>query len=267
MPETHSSQVQDPGVAARSASCAVLVMSCDAYRDLWTPFFTLFWRYWPDCPFPVYLGTNRACFDHPRVRSLAAGDHEWSNRLRSHLSEIETEYVLLLLEDYFFTEPISTEKIVEALCSLERLSGTVLRLYPVPGPDEPVSGYSNIGRIAPLASYRVSTQASIWNKMNLPKLLQEEESIWDFERRGSRRSRCLLNGFYSTYRTVLPYRQVVERGKWFRSAAKDFKGQQIGCDFTARPVMSSAVEIKKTIAGRTKSLLDRMLPPGLRLRI
>ena len=38
--------------------CSVLVPSCDAYADLWIPFFALFWRYWSDCPFPVYLGTN-----------------------------------------------------------------------------------------------------------------------------------------------------------------------------------------------------------------
>ncbi len=242
-------------------------MSCDAYRDLWIPFFTLFWRYWPDCPFPVYLGANCAYFDDPRVKSLTAGNHEWSNRLRSHLGEIETQYVLLLLEDYFFTEPIKTEEITKALCSLDRLNGTVLRLYPVPGPDKPVSGFGGIGQIDPLASYRVSTQASIWNKMNFSELLQDEETIWDFEYRGSRRSRRMLNGFYSSYKTVLPYRQVVERGKWFRSAANYFAEQRIGCDFTARPVMSSAREVKKAIAGRAKSLLDHILPPGLRLRV
>ena len=44
---------------ARS-DCSILVVSCDRYRDLWTPFFTLFQRYWPDCDMPVYLGTNCA---------------------------------------------------------------------------------------------------------------------------------------------------------------------------------------------------------------
>ncbi len=60
--------------------CAVLVMSCGAYRDLWTPFFTLFWRYWPDCPFEVYLGTDCETFDDRQVTMLAVGNHEWSDK-------------------------------------------------------------------------------------------------------------------------------------------------------------------------------------------
>jgi len=45
-------------VCADRANCSILIPSCDKYSDLWRPFFTLFWRHWPDCPFPVYLGSN-----------------------------------------------------------------------------------------------------------------------------------------------------------------------------------------------------------------
>ena len=242
-------------------------MSCDAYRDLWTPFFTLFWRYWPDCPFPVYLGTNHTRFDDRRVTSLPAGDHQWSKRLRAILSRIEADHVLLLLEDYFFIEPIATQDISQALCAFERLNGTVLRLYPSPGPDNPLNGHVTIGQIDRLASYRVSTQAAIWNKSRLTELLRDEESIWDFEWEGTARSQSLPDGFYATYKTALPYRQVVERGQWFRAAAHYFAEQQIGCDFSARPVMSPATAIKKTIRRCSTTLLDRVLPPRLRLRV
>lgn len=44
--------------SGRAADVAVVVASCDAYADLWEPFFRLFRRYWPDCPYPVYLGSN-----------------------------------------------------------------------------------------------------------------------------------------------------------------------------------------------------------------
>ena len=36
---------------------SVLVMSCDAYSDIWEAFNTLFKRYW-DCPYKVYFGTE-----------------------------------------------------------------------------------------------------------------------------------------------------------------------------------------------------------------
>jgi hypothetical protein len=229
-------------------------MSCDAYRDLWTPFFTLFWRYWPDCPFPVYLGTNSAYFDDPRVRNLRAGNHEWSQRLKAHLQQIEAEYVLLLLEDYFFTASISTEAINESLHWLHRLNGIVLRLFPCPGPDEPLEHNRAIGRIYPYAWYRVSTQAAIWKKPQLLELLLDHESIWDFELKGSQRTQLQPQGFYSTYKAVIRYQQVVERGEWFWYAARRFGKQRIGCDFAARPVMSPERALKKALQSSMKRL-------------
>lgn len=247
--------------------CALLVMSCSAYRDLWTPFFTLFLRYWPDCPFEVYLGTDCGTFDDPRVTTLAVGNRQWSNRLRACLERIRAHYVLLLLEDYFFTEAIRTETILTHLHSLRALEGTVLRLYPRPGPDLPLKGRGDIGRIHAKAPYRISTQAAIWNGVRLAALLRDDESIWDFERKGSLRSQRNIDGFYSTYEVALPYRQVVERGQWFRRAAKYYEEQQIGCDFGARPVMGPLTAIKKSIHAGSKNFLNTILPIPLRIRL
>lgn len=268
MREASLSQVARYGAGElQSGSCAVLVMSCDAYQDLWTPFFTLFWRHWPDCPFAVYLGTNHLSFDHPRVTSLREGDHEWSLRLRTYLNRIQANYILLLLEDYFFTTRISTADVERCLHSLHRLKGIVLRLYPRPGPDQPLTGDAAIGRIERNALYRVSTQAAIWNKASLLELLKDDESIWDFERKGTGRSQASPDGFYSTYNAVMSYERVIERGQWFPSAARYFERQQIGCDFNSRRVMSWATEIRKAITGNSKTLLGWLLPRKLGSRI
>lgn len=233
-------------------------MSCDAYRDLWTPFFTLFWRYWPDCPFPVYLGSNHAQFPHPRVTTLNAGTHCWSAELKAHLSQIDAQYVLLLLEDFFFTCTIDTGDIVDLLRTLHGLHGTVLRLYPLPGPDQPLASDESVGQISQFASFRVSTQAAIWKKSGLAELLPDNETPWDFEVEGTIRSQAHPDGFYATYDTVMPYEQVVERGQWFRSSADYFKHQQIGCDFSARPVMSPATALKKAINRFRKNSIARI---------
>ena len=36
----------------------ILDVSCDRYADFWEIFFKLFDRYWLDCPYKVYFGTN-----------------------------------------------------------------------------------------------------------------------------------------------------------------------------------------------------------------
>jgi hypothetical protein len=216
-------------------SCSVLVVSCDKYRDLWTPFFTLFARYWPDCPMPVYLGTNCARLEHENVTTLNAGNDEaWSRRLRFFLQNLNSEYVLLLLEDFFLDRPVSSVEVDAQVRLLRSRDGTALRLFPNPPADYRRGG---MGVLHTRAAFRVSLQAAIWNRSRLLELLAGEESPWDFEIFGSQRSRVWPSGFYCVLKPVIHYRHVVERGEWFRSAARFYEPLNIGCNFAARPVM------------------------------
>jgi hypothetical protein len=253
---------------ARASVCAVLVPSCDAYADLWKPFFTLFWRYWPDCPFPVYLGANRLTYDHPRVVSLASGQGtSWSNRVREHVAAVPTPYLLLVLEDFFWRRSTPTAEVLQLLASLRRLDGEMLRLTHRPPPDEPVPNEPRLGRIRPGAPFRVSTQTAFWRRSTLLELMPPDESIWQFEVDGSRRSDRWSDGFYSTWRQVLPYGyHVVEKGKWFRHEARRFGRMGIGCDFAARPVMGRGEALRARVDWAKSWLLHR-LPWPARLRI
>ena len=248
------------------ASCAVLVMSCDAYSDLWKPFFALLHQYWPECPFPVYLGTNWTAYDGRGVTSLLAGDGEWSERLRLCLEQIASDYVLLLLEDYFLDKPISTREILRHLDSLDELQGAMLRLYPRPGPDTRVPGNAQIGRIDVHAPYRMSTQPAIWHRAQLLRLIVDEESIWEFEWKGTVRSKQLRDGFYATWTKAFPFRHVLERGEWFWLAARHYQKQGIGCDFEARSVMSPWSGMVKTLNRLRKNTTNAVLPARLRRR-
>jgi hypothetical protein len=245
-------------------ACSVLVVSCDKYKDLWTPFFTLFSRYWPDCEWPVYLGTNFAHPDVDYVRTIPAGEDEaWSKRLRFFLQQLTTEYVLLLLEDFFLDRPVSSDSIREHLKLLHSLDGASLRLFPNPYPDYVRKG---IGVIHPRAAYRVSLQASIWNRSRLLDLLVDEESPWQFETRATLRSRSLQAGFYCSPVPVIHYRHVLERGEWFRSQAQFYRAQNIGCNFQARPVMSLVKALRKKPANWLRRLLNTVHSHWLCLR-
>lgn len=246
MPESLTASTCDLTVIQPRPSCVVLVMSCDAYKDLWTPFFTLFWRYWNDCPWPVYLGTNQELFPDERVTTVKTGDHAWSERVRFCLNEIDSDFVLLMLEDYFLDSPVSTSELNRALDALASLGGAQLRLYPLPGPNRKAAANPAFGSIDSRAAYRVSTQAAFWKREHLIDLLAVGESIWDFEWKGTERSRNYA-GYYATYRAILRYEQVIERGEWFRGAARRFGSQNIGCDFTVRPVMTRATALKRGI--------------------
>ncbi len=228
----------------------MLVVSCDRYRDLWKPFFHLFSKYWPDCRFPVYLGSNFLSVEHPGVTNLHAGeDKSWSSNLRFFLQQIPSEYVLLLLEDFFLDQQVNSGIIQNHLNKLHSLGGTELRLFPNPPFDYALSGNVGLGGLHPLAQYRVSLQAALWNKAKLQHLIRAD-----------------AGGYYCVKQPALHYQHVVERGEWFRAAARRYQGEQIGCDMTARPVMTPARAWKKKFTGAVRRSGTFCLSKWLSLR-
>ena len=256
------------GTQIENPECSVLITSCDAYSDLWKPYFNLFWKHWPDCPYPVYLSANHREFHHPRVKTLNAGsERNWTNQLRIQLESIDTPYVLMSLEDFFLRQPVSTAAVQQCLQALSDLNGHMIRLVRRPGPDRPVPGHPGIGSMDQGAPYRVSTQAAIWNRQSLLGLMQRDESIWAFEVSGSERSRHYATGFYGVQKDVLRYgHHVVERGKWFPWEARTFGRADIGCDFQARGIMTNK-EALRWCVGKTRAMALDLLPWRLRLRL
>jgi len=200
------------------------------------------------------------------VTPLLAGGLPWSDSLRGFLNEIATDYVLLLLEDFFLCAQVRTSRFFEHLNALGKLDGKVLRLHPNPRPTISVRGFKTIGEQHRLAPFRVSLQASIWNKQALMDLLRDGESPWEFELNGTIRSQTQPRGLYCTWKTEFPYQQVVERGKWFWSAARHFQKLDIGCDFSAREVMDPITAARKVVVESLRRWRGQLLtlPLGLR---
>jgi glycosyltransferase involved in cell wall biosynthesis len=205
-------------------SCALLVVSSDGYDDLWAQFFSLLRKYWPDCPFPVYLGSQTATADFPGVTMLLAGSGRcWSSSLRAFLHQLDAGNVLLMLEDFFLSETVSTANVLKQLAALRSLGGAVVRLNPDPPPTIKIEGFPQLREQHRLAPFRVSLQASIWNRQALLALLRDDESPWEFEQQGTLRAQAQPRGFYCARRQVLPYRHVLEQGEWFWTAARQYR--------------------------------------------
>jgi hypothetical protein len=221
------------------ADLTIIVCSCDDYSDLWRPYFTLFFRNWPDCPWKIVLMSNEQVYDDPRVETMAVGQlRSWSTELRAVLTKVTTSHVLLVLEDFFLRSSVNQSLVETCFREMMVRDGNMFRLVRRPGPDRRVSSQRLFGEVDLGAPFRVSTQGAIWRKTALEALLQDGESIWQFEVDGSRRSET-QGGYYAVWNDVLTYRHhVVERGRWFRPEARHFGGMGIGCDFSRRPIMT-----------------------------
>ena len=56
----------------------VLVLTCKKFEPVWDPFFILFRKYWPDCPYELIMGTDVGSYSSVKTISLGT-DFGWSN--------------------------------------------------------------------------------------------------------------------------------------------------------------------------------------------
>lgn len=228
-------------------STSIVVSSCDKFQDVWNPFFTLFFRYWPDCPFPIFLIANRLSYPDDRVKTILTDeDRGWAANLRLVLDKVPTPYVLYLQEDYLLEGKADTATILALAAYLSQHRAGCLRLYPSPGPDLPCADNNHLGVISKTAPYRVSLQAALWDKEVLRSLLVDGESGWDMEIKGTERSRSQDVPFFSVKRDpatdqvtnlALPYFcTAIVRGRWVRQAVKLCQSEGLIIDARRRPI-------------------------------
>jgi hypothetical protein len=220
---------------------AVLISSCDRYQDLWKPFFTLFFKYWPDCPYPIYLSTNHCRYDDNRVKIMAAGDDtDWSSGFRSVIERIPHPYVIVFMEDYLFMKPVDTEKIERLIAYMDKNKAGYLRLVPSPGPDLPCPDNEDVGAISKGSDYRLSLQTAIWEKNALLNLLRNGETAWELELKGTKRTNELDVPFLSVKNNppIHYFCTAVIKGKWVKEAVDLCRGEGIEVNLKIRPMQT-----------------------------
>jgi len=235
----------DDGKSSIQPDLAVLVVSCDAYSDLWSPFFSCLHQFWPDCPYPIYLGSNTKRYEDGRVKTICVGvDRDYSSNLLTMLREIPQQWVLIFVEDVFISSPVDTKRLDEIL--------TVCRKDDI-GHFQVLSRHFNQNSVLPHSRcgsfigielpigvpYRVSMSVALWQKETLIEIVQPGESAWELELYGTARS------FRSKKRFVLisskcpplfKWVHGVVKRKWTREAAAFVRTRKIVIDETYRPV-------------------------------
>lgn len=176
----------------------VLVNSCDKYKDAWEPFFRLLHIQWQDLPYNVVLNTETLSYecDFMNVRTINSSKGiPWAKRLRHVLENIDTEFILYTLEDFFFDRPVNVSAFEEAhqLIKNDASIGYIGLRYnrQLVFKDE-----SNADRNARFVSKdelvvvnRVNSQTALWRRKWLLSLLRDHETPWEFEMYASIRSR------------------------------------------------------------------------------
>lgn len=257
----------------------ILVNTSDNFEDCWIPFFTLFQRFWPDCPHPIVLNTETRDFAFAgldiRCAKVAAGSDRkltWSECLARCLDGIATPYILYLQEDYFLEAPVNAETIELFVAEMRAGHADVIRIMECggAGPWHPTAN-PLLWQVDRKAQYRISLQAGLWRKTTLREQIREHESPWQLEVFGSARARrrndkvlCVNRDLFSeTGKEILPYRPTgVISGRWERDIVEPlFARHGLEVDFSHRGFYDRATQprTKRPMLNRLHDRLRSLL--------
>lgn len=234
----------------------ILVQSTDSFSDCWGPFFTLFNKYWPQCPSRIILNTETKQFSTAGAHIEVANNLKlnsgrwptWSESLLLGLSLVRTPLVLLILDDYFPSDVIDVTAIHTAAekMLLHGYSHVTLTEYGVHRPSTP-SADPFLVSIAQSAKYRVSTSPALWNVKSLNSYVRPHENAWQFEIFGSARARKRQDTFFAVNprqtlngtHGVIPYfygvmNTGIVKGKWQSGIPEFFERNGISMDYGLR---------------------------------
>jgi hypothetical protein len=194
---------------------AILVPSFDCYSDIWAITAFSFERYWPDCPYPIYLGANggnRSLAVPRNWRYINRGpDLSWSRSMADYLAAVPADRVLVYLDDFILTGRPDADAIAAAVDLMTEKNIPFIQLLPKP---ECQRQYDNLYAVVPSWNdYRTSLMPTLWEKALLAELLRYDFNPWQFERRAGLAPEARRRLFLAVRKEVLPFHHCVQKGK------------------------------------------------------
>lgn len=235
----------------------VLVNSCDAYMDLWMPFFTLFQKYGGVLTnSPIILNTETEHFSIKGIDIECAHCKKgtpYGKRLISALNHVKTEYVLIMLDDFFLRQNIDYSKLIDILRWMDTDRNIVCfnsEVMDYPGSSE-INKYPGFVRLSTDTPYLCNLQAAIWRTNKLKRYCRPNVTPWEWEEYCGLKTYFFPNDkFYARqkgtpcwidygHETIGDLWAVVQ-GKWVLEDVQPFfERENIDVDFSKRGCFTS----------------------------
>jgi hypothetical protein len=192
-------------------------------------FFECLFKYWPDCPFQIYLGSNEATYKDSRIKPLMVGpDVDYTSNLISMVRRIPEEWIFFWMEDWPPAARVDTRRFEDWMMKAQRQGAAYLRPIAIHPFAYSCDRTQEVCPIPKGSRYRISMNVAVWNKRILLKLLKPGETAWDIERKGSRRSDDLDEQFlcptiHSRSNPPVCHRHLIEKGRLMLEAVPFLK--------------------------------------------
>lgn len=170
---------------------SILVNSCDSYEDLWDPFFKLLSKYFSN-DFDVYLNIEEKTPSIENVKVLNFPRNEsWGKRFRNAIKQIDSEYIIILLDDFFLRQKVNVDEIMKCAKRLDEQRDIACFYFNDTGKrftKEFVDDFTFSDYLLAKkgAHYVYNLQPALWRKEDLYINIQDFESPWSWEVLGSK---------------------------------------------------------------------------------
>ncbi len=249
----------------KSTDVTILVNSCDAYEDVWDLFFAALAEYWGHCDFDIVLNTEHKYYEASldRVRTCnfpnSDGIANWGERLLNALNSIESEYIIMLCEDFIIEQALDEGRLDQCL-EFMRANIDIAAFYLVNTSvdDEEVKNHQKNEGYCPLPQmmdYKINSAPAIWRRSDLIGYVKCADTPWAWEFFGSYRAYYDDKRFFSVTQNagdIYGYNSTlggaIYRGKWVPEVVSDkIERYKLDIDLSERGVVDKMELPKRSL--------------------
>lgn len=207
----------------------IIVNSCDAYEDIWQLFFCAFEEHWSACPYKIVINTESKKFNLPyknvnsHSSSLVGKADKWGLRLKETLKSCDSEYVIMLYDDFVLEGKVNQKAIEQCIEWLDNHQDVTVFYFThnsanVNTDDDRFECFEAIPQ---RGDYKLNSAPALWRRDKLLGYIEDDDTPWAWEYFGSYRAYKSNEKFYSVKRdceNIYPYNYsmggAIYRGKW-----------------------------------------------------
>lgn len=264
--------MEEDKLSEYSKEMAIILPACDKYLDIVSEYMRYFRLNWSDCPFEIILVTETQKFNDPRVSSYTTSKTtEWTGRVLEGLKHTDCQYVLVMIEDAFYSKKVNTQDVLDILAFMKKHHIKYYRNPKRPydkSKEELFSDFPNACKIRKNAVYSRSLGIDIWDRNVLIETFGDGTmSAWDVENFFLVSSFNETPGYYEDWvsdtRNFLNVIETVSGGKWLRSAIRDFKKLGIPVNLGSRELNPISDSFRRRMHG----VANRIIPKNKRATV
>lgn len=235
------------------------IHTCEKYSDLWDGHIKLLDSNWEERNLRTIIVTDEATDkSYDGIEIFSAGDAvQLPQRIKKVLNQINTEYILMTLDDYYPIYKISNKKIERLLDIMDNLKLDYIRLFPIPKAKKRIREYNNLFEIELNEEYDVNLYPGIWRKSFLYNTIRESIDPWKYEVTLTKIAKQLNAKCALSTGREFEILDVVRKGKLLRKASKYLKTNNLY--HGNRPVNTYITELSLLIKGWGKWICPKPL--------